>query len=125
MRRIQGYYQQRLAPLGLTLPQFFVLTALWREDGLNFRDLRQRVSVDGATLTGIVDRMEKSELVERRQDPTDRRATRIYLTMKGRLLLPQTFRVVNELDGALRQPFGEDEMQVFEQILHKLEGHLG
>jgi len=125
MRRIQNYYQRRLAPVGLTPPQFFVLNALWGEDGLNFHDLAGRVALDGSTLTGIIDRLEKNDLVERRPDVEDRRSVRLYLTMKTELLLPQLSRVTNELDGMIRRPFSEDDMKTFERVLSQIGEDLG
>ena len=125
VRRIQNYYQRRLAPVGLTAPQFFVLNALWGQDGLNFRDLAERVGLDGSTLTGMIDRLEKNDLVERRPDVEDRRSVRLHLTVKAQLLLPQLFRITNELDGILKKPFTEDDIRAFERVLDQIGENLG
>lgn len=125
IRRIQNYYQRRLAPVGLTPPQFFVLNALWGEDGLKLRDLAERVALDGSTLTGIIDRLEKNDLVERRPDAEDRRSVRLHFTMKAQLLLPQLSRVTNEFDAILRRPFSEDDMKTFERVLTQIGEDLG
>ena len=111
--------------MGLTASQFFVLNALWGEDRLNFRDLAERVALDGSTLTGIVDRLEKNDFVERRPDAEDRRSVRLHLTMKTQLMLPQLFRITNELDGILKKPFSEDDIETFERVLSQIGESLG
>ncbi|MGQ9825899.1 MAG: MarR family winged helix-turn-helix transcriptional regulator, partial [Desulfotomaculales bacterium] len=66
MRKIQRYYENGLSPYGITPVQFYVLSALWAGDGIKFKDLARRLDMDGSTLTGILDRMERLDLVERR-----------------------------------------------------------
>ena len=56
----------KLAPLGVTAVQGVVLSFLSDEDRVTSRKLGQRTKLDSATLTGILDRLEGMELVERR-----------------------------------------------------------
>lgn len=120
MRRVYNYYQQKLAPFDLTPTQFFVFNALWAENGIRLSDLAERVALDGATLTGVIDRIEKVGLVERKGDPEDRRSIRVFLTEKGKEIAPRVLKFADELDEALRQPFPQRDMQVFEQVLGAL-----
>lgn len=76
----------KLANYNVTPPQWGVLVALWEQDGLSLSELAQRSFFDGPTMTGIVDRLEKATLVERRRDSTDRRVISVYLTDEGRRL---------------------------------------
>ena len=76
----------KLASHNVTPPQWGVLVALWEQDGLSLSELAQRSFFDGPTMTGIVDRLEKAGLVERRRDSTDRRVISVYLTEQGRAL---------------------------------------
>jgi DNA-binding MarR family transcriptional regulator len=70
----------------LTLPQFDVLAELARADagGFTFVELSRLLLVTSGNLTGIVDRLEEQQLVERRPDARDRRVIRVALTEKGR-----------------------------------------
>ncbi len=70
----------------LTLPQFDVLAELARADesGFTFVELSRLLLVTSGNLTGIVDRLERQRLVERRPDVKDRRVIRVALTEKGR-----------------------------------------
>ena len=68
----------------LTPPQFALLAFLWKEDGLSQAELAEKGQVDRTTIGGLIDRLEKLGLVERRHHPSDRRAYQIHLTEKGR-----------------------------------------
>jgi len=76
----------KLAGYNVTPPQWGVLVALWEQDGLSLSELAKRSFFDGPTMTGIVDRLEKANLVERKRDSSDRRVISVYLTEEGRQL---------------------------------------
>jgi len=120
MRRVYDFYEQRLSPFGLTPPQYFVFNALWMGDGISVGELGERVSLDSSTLTGIIDRMERSGYVERRSNPDDRRSVLVLLTAKARELGPSILEFADELDATLRQPFSQEEMDTFERLLRSL-----
>jgi DNA-binding MarR family transcriptional regulator len=120
MRRVYDHYDQRLSSFNLTPPQFFVLAALWMGDGIGMGELGERVSLDSSTLTGIIDRMERSGYVERRQNPADRRSVLLFLTAMAREAGPQVLQFAEELDATLRSPFSKEEMDTFERVLRSL-----
>jgi len=120
MRRVSDYYEHRLSSFGLTPPQYFVFNALWMGDGISVGELGERVSLDSSTLTGIIDRMERSGYVERRPNPDDRRSVLVFLTADARELGPRILAFADELDSALRQPFSQEEMETFERVLRAL-----
>ncbi len=59
------------------------LEALWSENALNMGQLAERAGLEKSTITGLIDRMERSGLIRREADRNDRRAIRILLTPKG------------------------------------------
>jgi DNA-binding MarR family transcriptional regulator len=73
-----------IEPYDLTPPQFGLLAFLWQQDGLTQVELSEKGQIDRTTIGGLVDRLEKTGLVERRQHPQDRRAYKIHLTERGR-----------------------------------------
>ena len=83
-RALRRKYDRQLKDFGLTPCQFEVLMILWEEDGILLSELGRRVSRDGPTITGVIDRMEKKMLVKRKRDSRDRRAVRVVLTSKSR-----------------------------------------
>lgn len=71
--------QADLASSGLTLQQANAIEVLSREDGLTLTQLSQRMALAHSTVSGIVDRLAKKNLLHRRSDSNDRRRARIYL----------------------------------------------
>lgn len=120
MRLVYDHYEKRLAPFGLTSPQYFVFNALWMGDGISVGELGKRVSLDSSTLTGIIDRLEKTGYVERKINPDDRRSILIFLTDRAREVGPQILEFANELDAKLRQASSKNEMDTFERVLRAL-----
>ena len=80
-------FLERLEPYGLTPFHYLVLCCLWEEDGLSTSGIAEKLKQLGATLTGVVDRMEQRHLVYRERDPGDRRVIRVWLTDDGRKLM--------------------------------------
>ena len=95
--------QALLDPHGITLAQWVILSALWREDQLTVADLASYSGNAAPATSRIVDRMAERGLVSRQNDPKDRRAVRVVLTQKGQALdhLAQMHEMVNTvmLDG--------------------------
>ena len=79
-------YGPLLEPLGITYPQYVTLLVLWETDAISVKQLGERLSLDSATLTPLLKRLELHKLVERRRDSRDERVVRIHLTDKGRAL---------------------------------------
>ncbi|MFZ5650022.1 MAG: MarR family winged helix-turn-helix transcriptional regulator [Bacillota bacterium] len=120
MRKVQRYYETSLAPYEITPVQFYVLSALWKADGMKFKDLAKSVSLDGSTLTGILDRMERGGFVERRDDPEDRRSLLVYLTGKSREIGPDMIKLAESLDREIRRQFTGEEFATFLKVLEKI-----
>ncbi len=78
-----GFTSRRVEHLGVTASQAMVLNFLGEEDCIPQHALGQKVQITSATMTGILDRLEKMDLVERRPQPGDRRAFLACLTEKG------------------------------------------
>jgi len=79
-------FQTRLEPFGLTPFHYLVLCCLWAEDGLATSSIADKLKQLGATLTGVLDRMEERGVVRRERDSKDRRIWRVWLTEEGKSL---------------------------------------
>ena len=111
---VNRYCHDRLAEHDLTLPQWIILSALWRKEGLLINDLAQYARNNPPAVSRIIDRMEQNGTVRRRSDETDGRSVRVYLTKAGRSLehLKGFYKEVNDL---LLRGFTEKEAtQLFE-----------
>ncbi len=82
-------FDERARDIGLSRPQWRVLTMLRRHEGINQGGLAELVEVEPITLCRMVDRLQEADLVERRADPMDRRAWRLFLTARASALLDE------------------------------------
>lgn len=86
-RLLRTYADQKARHYGQTRAQWAVLVKLERYEGLKQSDLAEHLDIQPITLTRLVDRLCTNGLIERRPDPTDRRAKRLYLTPAARPLI--------------------------------------
>jgi len=119
-RRLSG----KLAGYNVTPPQWGVLVALWEQDGLSLSELAKRSFFDGPTMTGIVDRLEKANLVERRRDSTDRRVISVYLTDEGRTLQAELPTLSDEANQEALNGLTQREIDGFVDTLRKIIANL-
>jgi len=92
-RNVIALYRPVLEPLGLTHPQYLVMLALWERSPLTVREIGQLISLEPATLSPLLKRLESAGLVTRDRHPEDDRALAITLTERGRLLREQALQV--------------------------------
>lgn len=98
-QRAHGLLKEELKPFGLTPVQQLVVSALWLEDGLSAGQLGRRLTLDPATLSGVIDRLVDSGWVVKSAHPSDGRAVMITLSNRGRDRAGQvveTRRAVND-----------------------------
>jgi DNA-binding MarR family transcriptional regulator len=82
-RLMRRAFDQKARTVGVTRPQWQVLALLSRNQGINQGGLAELLEVEPITLGRMIDRLQDSQMVERRPDPSDRRAWRLHLTPKG------------------------------------------
>ena len=92
-RNVIGLYRPLLEPMGLTHPQYLVMLALWEEAPLKVSELARRLSLEPATLSPLLKRLEASGLVRRDRDPRDDRALAVSLTPRGTRLRARAERI--------------------------------
>ena len=88
-RLLRRSFDARARGIGVTRPQWQVLTTLARNEGVNQGRLAELLDVEPITVCRMVDRLQDSDLVERRADPADRRSWRLFLTAKAQALLAE------------------------------------
>jgi DNA-binding MarR family transcriptional regulator len=88
-RLLRRSFDERARGIGVTRPQWRMLSTLKRHEGSNQGALADLMDVEPITLCRMVDRLEESGLVERRANPADRRAWQLYLTPKGQALMDE------------------------------------
>jgi len=88
-RMLRTYADQRARQFGISRAQWGVLVRLDRSEGLKQSELAEILDLQPISLTRLLDRLAENGLIERRADPNDRRANRLYLTPAARPLLEQ------------------------------------
>jgi DNA-binding MarR family transcriptional regulator len=83
-RAVTATYRPLLEPLGLTYPQYLVLSALWERDDQTVGALVELLQLDYGTMTPLLKRLEKRGLVRRTRSPDDERTVIVGLTDEGR-----------------------------------------
>lgn len=86
-RLLRTYADYKAAQFGITRAQWAVLVRVDRFEGLNQSELAEGLDLQPITLTRLLDKLSDSGLIERRPDPADRRAKRLFLTAAARPLL--------------------------------------
>ncbi len=88
-RLMRREYGRRVKGMNLTRSQWWVMVHLIRFDGCNQTQLAEELDIGKVALGGLLDRLESRGWIERRPDPDDRRAKRVYLTEAGRPLIAE------------------------------------
>lgn len=107
----------KVKPLGLTAGQPKVLECLSHEDGLSPKAIGDLCAIDKSTMTSLLDKMEKSDLISRTANENDRRATRIWLTKKGADTASQVNLLTKETNSLALAGLSEDEKKELSRLL--------
>jgi len=119
-RRASKFWKQSVSELGVTGVQGLVLNALSEEDQTSSVQLGKHVQLDSATMTGVLDRLEQSNLIRRTADAQDRRAVRIMLTAAGKDVTEKLKHKLVEANQNYTQNLSDQELQTLKKLLAKL-----
>jgi len=119
---IERHVRSRLrSRFGITLPRFDLMSQLERHaEGLKMNELSRRMMVTGGNITGIVDQLVKEGLVERLDEPSDRRAWRVRLTRAGDKAFAEMARAHEEWVVELLGGFSRRDSEALMQLLARL-----
>jgi DNA-binding MarR family transcriptional regulator len=123
MKSIQFTTLKELFGLGLdiTLSQFYVFAAIFHDEGSAMSALADRLLLKPASITGLIERLEKQALVERRHESTDRRVVTVWLTDRGRKYFHRFQEKKNEYLQAILNKVGEENRQNLVRSLRALD----
>jgi MarR family transcriptional regulator for hemolysin len=96
-RLLRTYADHKAAQFGITRAQWAVMVRLDRSEGIKQSELAEILDLQPITLTRLLDRLSDNGLIERRSDPNDRRAKRLFLTAAARPLLDRLSDLGEEL----------------------------
>lgn len=120
-QKAHGNFKNRLLPYGLTPIQHLILEALWEEDGLSARDIGERLVLDKATLSGVLDRMALGGWILKEADPVDKRMQRVYLTDRAKDLKPKLSEERNQANEDLLRDMTLEEKVLLKRLLRDIQ----
>jgi DNA-binding MarR family transcriptional regulator len=109
-----------LAPLGLSPKGFGALAILVREGPVSQQRLGAKQGVDRTTTVAVVDDLERAGFVERRRDPSDRRAYSLQPTAKGRRVLERAAEAATRAEDEFLAPLSAADRLRLKQLLRAL-----
>lgn len=115
-----AHFKEEFDRYDMTPQQFGLLAFLWQEDGLSQAELTARSQIDRTTMGGIIDRLEKEKLIERRNHPDDRRAHQVFLTARGKSLEDELCTLARQVQNRVNAPLSPEEQATLVRLLEKL-----
>ena len=114
--RLRGHMEK----IGLHRGQGFALIHLWHNDGMSQRDLARSMHISPASVTNMLQRMERDGWIERKRDEADQRVVLVYLTAKANKTRIEAKRVFQEMEDALNSVYTAEEQSTLKRLLMKL-----
>jgi DNA-binding MarR family transcriptional regulator len=118
-------FRELLAPLGLEPREFALLRAVAASEGVSQQAIGERMKVAPSRMVAFVDALEQRGLLERRQNPADRRARALFLTSDGRRVLKRAFAVAAEHERLICGDLGAQEREQLLDLLARVGAQLG
>ena len=117
--KLSTYLNNALTAAGVkvTYVQAGILFLLKQGNGRTMSDLSQLIGVDNSTLTGLVDRLEKSGFVFRQASPTDRRALLIHVAPEGVAEGEKAEAIIKAVNAEVKTGFSPEEVEIFKAVL--------
>ena len=112
--------EEVLKPFGLIGKHLGILLLIEDRGSLPQQEIGKCMYIDRTTMVGMIDDLEKLGYVERKAHPTDRRAHALYLTAKGREVLPKLYRLSLEAEKKLLKPLPAGDQKQLGRILRQL-----
>lgn len=121
LRNTDQIFRRVVQPLGLSVIEWYILRALYQQDGQHASDLAQAVGRAATSFTPNLDRLTDKNLVERKPDPQDRRAVCIHLTDEGQKMKDEVNAAAERIDTEMKKQFSDDEFNSFLSVLSTLQ----
>jgi DNA-binding MarR family transcriptional regulator len=113
-----------LQPFEISSGQWSVLRVLWESDGLSQVELADRMRIEKASLTGVLDVMEKRGLISRTRNSDDRRKVNIHLTPRARTLREKLLPYRTKINKKATRGMTSGEIETLRRLLAKVISNL-
>lgn len=120
----RGRVSNAFSDLGIHVGQDMVLLQLWGEDGVSPTELANRLRVEPGTVSKVLSRMEKVDLVTRRRDPRDARSFKVYLTENGKDLREPVNSRWEGVEDRMLKGLSPEERALLRRLLSQVRDNL-
>ena len=115
------YLSQRLAPYDITPSQYGILNCLWINDGTCLpRQIAELLCLETSTVSGILDKMQKKDLIDRVINPENRREILVMITPKGEALKAPVLKIIDEVNEEVLKDFSPKETEFIRKSLRQI-----
>jgi DNA-binding MarR family transcriptional regulator len=117
-------FDRCLKPLNVTRSQWWVLAYLSREDGMTQSQLAEELDLGKVAVGGLIDRLEKSGLVRREADASDRRVNRVFLEPKSKQLITKMRKVSHRMNAQILEGLVDERLESTALTLDQMKRNL-
>jgi DNA-binding MarR family transcriptional regulator len=120
--KLRAHLKKALHEKGIriTPAQAGVLFLLKQRNGRTMSELSQVLSTDNSTITGLVDRLERSGFVKRNPSATDRRVSHISMTVHGLEEIERAKPIIREVNAEIRTGFSDEDIETFKKVINRI-----
>lgn len=119
-RLIRRDFDGRARDVGVTRPQWRVLSMVRRHEGINQGGLAELLEVEPISVCRMIDRLQEAGLLERRADPADRRSWRLHLTDRAEALIDQLKPLGDEMIETALDGVSPADRETLRQVLDRI-----
>lgn len=118
--RIGLAFARDIEPLGVTLPMWRVMAALWEKGDRRLGDIAARTSIDISTLSRLLGTLQRKKFIVRRRSGKDGRALSVSLTEKGRVMTERIIPIASHYEEVATRGMKQTDLQRLKKMLVKL-----
>ncbi|MBF0552082.1 MAG: MarR family transcriptional regulator [Deltaproteobacteria bacterium] len=119
-QKAHAHFKKQLQPYGLTNIQHLVLEGLWYAPGQTAAELGEFLILDKATLSGVLDRMDKAGWIRKEADPEDGRIFKLYPSERANALKEELIALRQRTNEEILSPFSLEEQVLLKRLLKDL-----
>jgi len=109
---------------GIFRGQAFLLLLLSEKNGLTHSDISRKLEISPAAVTKVIKRLEQLDYVQRKQDASDERVSRVFVKEKGIALKNEMYDLLSDLDKIMLKGFSDEEVLLLHSLLVRVQKNL-
>lgn len=116
------YLSLKLAEYDITPSQYGVLSCLWQRGVAAPKQIAEILCLETSTISGVLDRMQKKDLIHRVTNKEDRREIKVVITEKGRALQAPVQKIIDDVNKEVLKDFSDVEITALKEHLRSIAG---